>query len=104
MYVPVLLVSEFITFPLNSEHLRQGMGLSWYWGLENLQVVYIPGPELFWNFREATLYGRLYLLGGPGTFCIVGKGGHTLPFLRFPLSHKSKASPSFIGLSGKQKY
>ena len=54
-------------------------------------MVYIPGPELFWNFREAILYGRLYLLGGPGTFCIVGKGGHTLPFLGQPPF--SKISP-----------
>ena len=35
---------------------------------------------------------------------IVGKGVHTPPFLRFPPFWKSKMSPPFIGLSGKQKY
>ena len=35
---------------------------------------------------------------------IVGKGGHNPPFLRLPPFLEIQDVPTFIGVSGKQKY
>ena len=37
-------------------------------GLENLEVIYISGVGLFFNFSEGYPLEELHLLGGPGTF------------------------------------
>ena len=38
-------------------------------GLDNFEVIYFLGAQLYWNFsRDASIRGELYLSGGSGTF------------------------------------
>ena len=63
------------------------------------QTILYPPYFPWWPFCR-----RKYILTILNFMTIVGKRCHTPPFPRFTLFWKSKMSPPFLSLSGKQKY
>ena len=95
---------------------RSSKTLSFMTLLKSIRKTYIMEKKLSKNDEKKEKIFKVFIcLASVGPFqiyCsfIVGKGGHspfsrsTPPFLRFPPFLKSKMSPPFIGLSGKQKH